>query len=419
MGDRIRGWAHFLTLLTLISVGTTGCTEDPGNRAAIEVDAPTALADQAVHLRITGLTPGEEVTVNSQTVDGQGKQWQGQATFRADAHGLIALGTARPNAGTYQSPDGMGLFWSMTPQTGDPEGTSFFPPASPQHTYDVTLTAAAHGHQLASRTLTREWFGAGVTSRKLTLAAHKVSGELFLPAPGTPRHPAVLVFGGSEGGNGQAPVAALLASHGYPALALGYFGLPGLPDVLENIPLEYFTTAARLLAAQPGVDPNHVLAMGYSRGSEAALLLADDYPDLIHGAVVYSPSAQVNGGFPDYGTTAWTKDGKPIAQGLIPLDHISGPVMTIAGADDQLWTSPLWARQIVQELDAAGNHYPHQALVFPNAGHGVGTYPYLAAGTRAVHPVTGREIDLGGSRAGNAAAQEAGWPKVLTLLASL
>lgn len=120
MGDRIRGWAHFLTLLTLISVGTTGCTEDPGNRAAIEVDAPTALADQAVHLRITGLTPGEEVTVNSQTVDGQGKQWHGQVTFRADAHGLIALDTARPNAGTYQNPDGMGLFWSMTPRPAIP-----------------------------------------------------------------------------------------------------------------------------------------------------------------------------------------------------------------------------------------------------------------------------------------------------------
>ncbi|MFH9355036.1 acyl-CoA thioesterase/bile acid-CoA:amino acid N-acyltransferase family protein [Kitasatospora sp. NPDC017646] len=380
------------------------------------MDAPAALADQAVHIRIAGLSPGEDVTVNSQAVDGRGQQWHGQATFRADAHGLVVLDTAPPTSGTYQSADGMGLFWSMTPQTGDPERTSFFPPVSPQHTYDVTLTAAAHGHQLASRTLTREWFGAGVTSRKLTLAADKVSGELFLPAPGTPRHPAVLVFGGSEGGNSEASAAALLASHGYPALALGYFGLP---DALENIPLEYFTTAASLLAAQPGVDPNHILTMGYSRGSEAALLLADDYPDLIHGTVVYSPSAQVNGGFPGHGTTAWTKDGKAIAQGPIPLDHVSGPVMNIAGADDQLWTSPLWARQIVQELDTDHDPYPHQALIFPNAGHGVGTYPYLAAGTRPVHPVTGREINLGGTRAGNAAAQEAGWPKVLALLASL
>ncbi|MFF0067172.1 hypothetical protein ACFYRC_37890 [Streptomyces sp. NPDC005279] len=41
-----------------------------------------------------------------------------------------------------------------------------------------------------------------------------------------------------------------------------------------------------MLAKQPGVDPHHILAMGYSRGSEAALLLANDYPDLIHGAVV-------------------------------------------------------------------------------------------------------------------------------------
>ncbi|WP_369243604.1 acyl-CoA thioester hydrolase/BAAT C-terminal domain-containing protein [Streptomyces sp. R41] len=277
----------------------------------------------------------------------------------------------------------------------------------------------AHGHQLASRRVTRAWFGTGVTSRNLTVAADKVAGTLHLPAPGTPRHSAVLLFGGSEGGNSNKPAAALLASHGYPALSLGYFNLPGLPQALENIPLEYFATAARLLAAQPGVDPRHILAMGYSRGSEAALLLANDYPDLIHGAVVYSPSAQVNSGFPDYGTFAWTKDGKPIAERLIPLGHVSGPVMAIAGAHDLLWTSSRWARQIVQELDAAGNRYPHQALIYPNAGHGVGTFPYLPAGTRLIHPVTRRETDLGGTRAGDAAAQEAGWPKVLALLASL
>ncbi|WP_329285479.1 acyl-CoA thioester hydrolase/BAAT C-terminal domain-containing protein [Streptomyces sp. NBC_01455] len=72
---------------------------------------------------------------------------------------------------------------------------------------------------------------------------------------------------------------------------------------------------------------------------------------------------------------------------------------------------------IVEELDACGNRYPHHALIYPHAGHGVGTFPYLAAGTR--YPLTGREIDLGGTRAGNAAAQEAGWHRVLALLASL
>jgi hypothetical protein len=32
--------------------------------------------------------------------------------------------------------------------------------------------------------------------------------------------------------------AALLASHGYPALTLGHFAAPGLPATLRDIPLE-------------------------------------------------------------------------------------------------------------------------------------------------------------------------------------
>ncbi len=39
--------------------------------------------------------------------------------------------------------------------------------------------------------------------------------------------------------------AALLASHGYAALALAYFGVEDVPKDLINIPLEYFGTALR------------------------------------------------------------------------------------------------------------------------------------------------------------------------------
>jgi dienelactone hydrolase len=156
-------------------------------------------------------------------------------------------------------------------------------------------------------------------------------------------------FGGSEGGVSMRWTAALLASHGYPTLALGHFAMPGLPATLRDVPLEYFATAARLLAAQPEVDPAHIIAMGYSRGSEPAQLLAEDYPRLIHGVVVYSPSSVVNQGF---GGDAWTKDGKPIPQGSIPPDHLSGPLLAIAGADDALWPSPTYVNGIIGDLRA-------------------------------------------------------------------
>ncbi|WP_267286677.1 acyl-CoA thioesterase/bile acid-CoA:amino acid N-acyltransferase family protein [Kitasatospora acidiphila] len=315
----------------------------------------------------------------------------------------------------------MGLFWSMGPAGGDPDQASFGPKLStgPAPGFPVDITVTAHGRQLATTTLTREVMSAGVTTKQLTQASDQVTGELFLPPATAGRHPAVLLLGGSEGGFSSVGklAAAQLASHGYPALVVAYFHLPGLPDTLQNIPLEYFATAAHLLAAQPQTDPAHIVVEGDSRGSEAALLLAQDYPDLFHGSVLYAPSAQVNRGFPT-GDTAWTFGGRPVPTGDIPVDRVNGPVLAIAGSDDKLWNSAPWARQIDAALTAANRPGPHQALVYPGAGHFVGVTPYLPEGTHLAHPVTKDLEDLGGTRAGDAAAQAAGWPKVLELLAA-
>jgi dienelactone hydrolase len=253
----------------------------------------------------------------------------------------------------------------------------------------------AHRHRLTTRTLTRQWLSAATTHKTLTLTADRIFGNLYLPPAGTPRHPAVLLLGGSEGKDADRWEAALLASHGYTALSVAYFAEPGLPSTLQNIPLEYFTRAARLLAAQPGTDPAHLIVQGYSRGSEAALLLGQHYPDLFHGVIVYSPSAQANSAFPAPGGIAWTDHGQPILPGTIPTDHINGPVLAIAGTQDHLWPSATWARQIMTELDQTHDPFPHQALVYPGAGHGVGTFPYLPAGIQIHHPITGQTIDLG------------------------
>ncbi len=271
--------------LLAVLVGTgclAACSPGHSTRATIDVDAPVALADQAVHLRVSGLHPHERVTVSSRAADYQDALWHGEATLAADGHGVVDLDRSAPSSGSYGGVDGMGLFWSMRPPTGDADHTSFYPLyPSLAASFEVTLTVTAAGRPIASRTVTRQWISAGVTHRALELGADRVAGELDLPPAGAPRRPGVLLIGGSEGGISGRYDAALLASHGYPALAVGYFGLPGLPDTLTDIPLEYFVSAARLLAAQPQAQPDAVVVSGYSRGSEAALLLADAQPALI------------------------------------------------------------------------------------------------------------------------------------------
>ncbi|MYW04024.1 hypothetical protein GT354_38225 [Streptomyces sp. SID3343] len=388
-------------------------TPAPDTGAGIEVDAASALADQPVHLRVIGLTAGETVTVSSSATDFTGRRWRGQARFRADDRGEVALDSAAPLAGTYRGADGMGLFWSMNPVGGDPE-RSWFRPAwdVSRRSYAVNIVVTGERRRPTTRTLTRRWLADGVGVRLLTPATDGFWGELFLPPPGTPRHPAVLMVGGSEGGASLSEDAALLASRGYPALSLGYFALPGLPANLDDIPLEYFAGALRLLARQPSVDADHVIVMGYSRGTEAALLLGQNYPDLVHGVIAYSPTIRAAAG-------SWTKDGRPIAEGVIPLDHVDAPVLAIAGSEDLLSPSAQAARELDRALDAAGTGRPHRALIYQGAGHGVGTFPYLAAGTRLDHPILRSTVDLGGTRAADAAARAAGWREVTGVLAGL
>ncbi|WP_165555524.1 acyl-CoA thioesterase/bile acid-CoA:amino acid N-acyltransferase family protein [Kribbella pittospori] len=410
-----------MLLVTTACLLAGGCSSGGTDHATIQVDHTTAPADQAVHLTVGGLESHAKVSVSAQANDRAGKTWRAEATFTADDHGAIDLDSSSPAGGSYQGVDGMGLFWSMNPPDGDPDQQAYAPPVQGDRLIEqVEIQVHRDDKTLARTTLTRQWATSGVTSRKLTPATDKVSGVYRAPPPDHTKHPAVLLFGGSEGGNAVESIAELLASHGYPALSVAYFHAPGLPQELRDIPVEYFATAARWLARQPGVDPAHVIALSASRGTEAALLLSDHFPDLVHGAVLYAPTDVVVGSFPAVGGAAWTLVGEQLPpDSSIPVDQVSGPVLAIAGSDDALWASMGAAPRIAFALDDAHNRYPHRALVFPQAGHGIAGPPYLPHGTKEVHPVSHEAITLGGTRAGNEAALRQGWAAVLALLASL
>ncbi|HEX9042824.1 MAG TPA: acyl-CoA thioesterase/bile acid-CoA:amino acid N-acyltransferase family protein [Trebonia sp.] len=401
--------------VALLTGGLTACSGGaPAKPAVIQVSEPSALADQAIDIRVAGLSAGEQVTVSAQATDAKKGTWRSSAVYTASQGGTVDLAEAAPKSGSYQGKDGMGLFWSLRPVAPASQDQYFTPPPPQQQPgYPVTLTVtSSSGAKLGSRTVTREWMAKGETVRTLTLAKDKVAGELFLPRPGTARHAGVLVFGGAEGGMSQVYGAALLAAHGYPAVTVAYFDWPGLPPALDGIPLEYFETAGKILASQPQVDPAHILAMGYSRGSEAALLLADNFPTLFHGAVVYSPSSEVNTAGDNQARAAWILGPRVVDPGPIDVSHISGPVLAVAGKDDSIWGSASSANAIILQRSVDHSRYKDQALIYQDAGHGVGMQPYQPAGDTTL-------LNLGGTRAGNVAAQRDGWPKMLALLAGL
>jgi dienelactone hydrolase len=267
----------------------------------------------------------------------------------------------------------------------------------------------------------------------------------YFPAPNSAAtHPAILVLGGSEGGldSEVRDEAVALQRGGFNALQLSYFNAPGKGSKLERVPLEQFYKALDWLKKQPGTDPNRIGIMGYSKGAEAALLVATRYPGL-KAMVLGMPSsvtwdALSMRSYLFGGISSWTQDGKdvpslayakPDDQGTllsrfanalrdlpltspdrIPVERYKGRILMICGERDSLWPSCPMAQDIAARAVAQGAARP-DILVYPDAGHGVMGVPMPEDDRRwrGWKP-------LGGTIHADAEARKDNWPKVMAFL---
>lgn len=415
-----------LALADLPSASTTAPQEQPSRSPRFDLPKDDVLVDETIPIVVSGVAPHATVVVHLR--GGQDAQWASSATFTADANGRIDLTTMAPLKGTYKDADAMGLFWSAERRASssdlagsDDEGESL-----PDQ---WMLTAEVDGSVVASARVRRRAVAADV--RLTPLRESGMVGTFYEPSGGG-RHPAFLVLSGSGGGV-PPPVgpAGGLASRGYAVLALAYFGVPGLPRSLSNIPLEYFGTALRWLAAQPSVDANRIGVLGGSRGGELALLLATVYPNL-RAVVAYMPSNVIWRGCCDVTTqVAWTVGGRPVAampppgrrmsfdapRAEIQVERIHGAVLLVSGKDDGVWESAPMAEKIVARLRHFEFAYPYQSLSYDHAGHGI-TRPYtstMGLNSRR-HPLTGRTVHMGGTPAGTAKARDDSWRQMLAFV---
>jgi len=100
------------------------------------------------------------------------------------------------------------------------------------------------------------------------------------------------------------------------------------------------------------------------------------------------------------------------ADARIPIEDVEGPIMLVAGGDDQLWPSARMAEDLMHRREAAGGHPGDQMIIYPEAGHLIGK-SYLPSGSTRI----GRgSMETGGSPSGNARAQADAWPRVLAFL---
>lgn len=281
-------------------------------------------------------------------------------------------------------------------------------------------------------------------------------GSLHAPAGGGPA-PGVLLLGGSEGGLHERD-AQVLAAEGFTVLALAYFGAPGLPPGIVDIPVEHFSRGIDLLADQPGTD-GRLGVVGGSRGGEAALLTAAHDPR-VHAVVSVVGSGLVTQGI-DFRrgslldvlaapTNSWTLDGRPLPylpyvvgdelrllveqrrpvplslafpppptdpaeldRVSIPVERIGGPVLLLSAQDDRNWPSAAYSQVAADRLADHPHRVEHRVLA--GAGHSIAGPPE-APFTTTLSPGPGVTFETGGTAAANTRARADCWSATTSFL---
>jgi dienelactone hydrolase len=285
-------------------------------------------------------------------------------------------------------------------------------------------------------------------------------GTVCVPLTGKPKYPVIILLGGSEGGDSMARAAERFAAHGYVTASVAYFGLPGLPKTLVDVPVETVGAALAALAKRGDVDASRIGILGGSKGGELALLAASTYPQIkAVVAIVPSPIAFMGLGVNDAPTgCSWTRAGtalpcvpasaagsqqigvelsqhKPLVlrelydaslgadpattkAAFFPLEKIAGPVLCLSGADDQMWNSSAQCTLAMNYLKNARHAYADRTIAYPDAGHtfiGATHGPSSAVTSVDYGSVT---MAFGGTKEGDAAAADAAWPVIWSFFAS-
>ena len=434
----------------------------------LQVTPASGLIDASFHVVVRGLVPGTRVTVSASRPDDQSRNWTAVGDYLADAEGLIDVDVAPSLGGSYEGVSPHGLWCSALPVA--PQRLSAYLAELPKNPelgtaphldvsalYTVELTASVDGKVVAHATATRT-YAAGIRPEEVT--APGVRGRFFPPAAGAAPGVPILVLAGSGGGLPDAQ-AALLASHGHPALAQGIFAYKDLPPTLRSIPLENFRSGARWLEQRTGA--RRVAVMGTSRGSEAAGLAASYFPQDFAAAILYVPSHLSNGAIDasvHNAGAAWTYEGKPlpadqgetdsnnadesvhastppgfvatpyylktwsdphIAATLgIPFERMQGSVLAIGAGADEMWPSFIGAEQIGRRLAAHGKANLAEVHIYPGAGHlvsRVGSGGPLSP--FVYHPVAKDFEATGGLPVANCEGSYDAWRAVIEFLAKV
>jgi BAAT / Acyl-CoA thioester hydrolase C terminal/Acyl-CoA thioester hydrolase/BAAT N-terminal region len=420
------------------------------------VEPATGLVDAEPAVRVDGAAPGALVTLTLEVTDAARQRWRSANTYVADASGTVDVARDAPVRGSYAGVDGSAPWWSMRFVGAEATAVAFTAPADAL-LYRCLATDAS-GNRVAVDA-TRLWLRAATASR---IRGAGFVGACFDPDGGGRGGAGIVVVPGSTGVSAMTPLAALLASHGYRAMVLGYMHEPGLPQALNAIPVERLADGIRAFAGRAGVDRDRLAVVCASVGAGGALAALAYLQVAVRGVVAIAPSSVIwqalANGRPPPKASSWTLDGRPLpwlrlagerlvpqlvlrairgavarrpvvralrmrpayAPGLrdptaveraaIPVERINAPLLVLSGRDDAMWPSEQMADQLLARRRTYGVAAADRQLTFPGAGH------FLRPPITPTTVARSADLVAGGTADGTARAQRQAWDAILAFL---
>ena len=273
----------------------------------IQIEPLAALCDERLNISISDLPPNGKVELRTSLSYPWARtvEYRSSASFTADSSGHLDLSRQRPDSGSYESADSMGLL--VYSQRVKGEFGDVIRNISVRQAQCVDIEAGC-GPDSASVRLERCFMSPELKSLEI---ADDFVGHLFYSE--NPDNKTIICLGGSsnEDLGTILPPSALLASHGFNVLALAFFGQKGMNSTLAEVPLEYFEKVFAWLANSPITRSKEIYVYGGSIGAELALLLASRYP-VITKVVAVNPMAWCFQGLTLKRVSLWTHGGRSL-----------------------------------------------------------------------------------------------------------
>ncbi|KAM4663834.1 acyl-coenzyme A thioesterase 1-like isoform 1-T2 [Discoglossus pictus] len=399
----------------------------------LQVSPRRCLFDEPLRVKVSGLSPGQAVTLQGRLTDESGEIFTSLGRYRAESSGELDLSRSPAlEGGSYTGIEPEGPLWAMQPQTPFRRLVRKDVQAPFQLELSLYQDHEPLGPLLAQAVQDRTFLGEGVTRNPVREG--RVRGSLFIP-PGPGPFPGVIEIQGTGGGLIEYK-ASLLASRGFATLALAYYGYDDLPKQMKQFDLEYFEEAVGYMLQHPQVKGPGIGLLGHSKGGDLVLSMCSFLKGIAAAAVVNGSVANVaaalhykdiilpplefdskrlkisESGVGDIRNIFKNPLEEPNRKSLIPIGNADCKLLFIIGEEDRNWKSDFFAQVACDLLAEQGKEKP-DVVSYPGTGHYIEP-PHFPLCKVSMHKLVGMLVVWGGEPKAHAMAQVDSWKRIQT-----